>query len=199
MPHRYVAMSLLSLIIGVASVGCSGPTSSPSAPSSIQATAGSVSLGSPAVHTAAAAKVITTSVQVPFAASAFADWTSEWVELSGRIHIVSQVTPLPICLSGAPCLSVTLHTNLDGIKGVGLTTRRPYSVELVKSQLSPVEVAIGDILNDIRSIRLREQGVKQSIEESQDYDLLITANVNAAAESYAAILCSLFCNDGIGQ
>lgn len=192
MRHRYVSVLLLSPLVAVASVGCGGRTNSLTAPSSIQATAGSAILASPAVHTAAgsrSAKVIATSVQVPFAATVFADWTSEWVELSGNIHVVSHATPLPICQSGEPCLSVSLHTNLDGIKGVGLTTGDRYSLRLVESHLSHVDLEIKDLINEIYQVRLRENAVKDGVQGSQDYELRITANLNKAADMIDTLLC----------
>ena len=71
-------------------------------------------------------RIVTTSFQVPFTDTVFVSSTSEWVALSGRIHILAEVTqPSASC---NPCHDVplTVHTNLDGVSGVGRATGRRY-------------------------------------------------------------------------
>ena len=74
------------------------------------------------------AAVVTTSLQQPFVATVFFSATSEFVDLTGNIHVVSQVTTNPACFPPDPCVHITLHSNLDGVTGIGESTGMLYRV-----------------------------------------------------------------------
>jgi hypothetical protein len=77
----------------------------------------------------AQARVVTTSSQQSFTATVFNSATSELVDLAGNVHILAKVTPDPTCFPPVPCVvPINIHTNLDGVTGIGQMTGRRYLV-----------------------------------------------------------------------
>jgi hypothetical protein len=77
----------------------------------------------------ARAAVVTTSLQQPLTATVFFRATSELVDLTGNIHTVAHVTTDPTCFPPGPCVvRISIHTNLDGVTGIGQMTGMRYIV-----------------------------------------------------------------------
>jgi hypothetical protein len=75
----------------------------------------------------AKADVLTTTFQMPFKVTVFNPATSELVDLAGQIHIVALVTINP-CFMPGPDTPITLHVNLDAVKGTGRSTGMSYTM-----------------------------------------------------------------------
>src|SRR6187549_3838141 len=120
--HQGVAFSVMSLFALAASGGCQARTTSPLSPSSVMGSEGGVPQSRPPIQLIQAAtftNLVTSSVQVPFAYRVYFDAGAEWVDLSGKLHIVTQTRFLRDCLVPNTCLSVDIHANVSGIGGFG--------------------------------------------------------------------------------
>ncbi|HEY3137300.1 MAG TPA: hypothetical protein VGL29_14825 [Blastocatellia bacterium] len=84
----------------------------------------------PSAGGAAGSSHVTTSLMIPLNGSVFVNLgtQSEQVNLSGPIHLLTQVfQPGVPCQPGDPCRSsVSIHTNLAGVMGVGETSGLIY-------------------------------------------------------------------------
>jgi hypothetical protein len=130
---------------------------------------------------------VTTSLRVPYTDTAFANWTNEWVDVSGSIHVVSQVTETDQCETGSECLSMEIRTNAQGVSGTGLTSGARYvgvDAEVVSRQLVRVSDEVQRVLNQIELMTLCQTGEQNDAKDRSERDQAILNNLQVTLDQY---------------
>jgi hypothetical protein len=112
-----------------------------------------------------------TSTTIPLEATRSGDCTGEDVELSGKIHLVSQIQP-----DG----SEVGHVNYQGVSGVGLTSGTTYRASSVDS--FRLAAPFPSDIHSVRSLRLISPGPEDDLLVKFLFHITVNANGEITAE-----------------
>ena len=112
-----------------------------------------------------------TSTTIPLHAIRSGDCTSEQVELSGRIHLVSQVQS-----DG----TVVGHFNYQGVSGVGLTSGTTYRSSSVDN--FRLAAPLPSDITSVSSFRLISSGTEDNLLVRVLFHITVNANGEVTAE-----------------
>jgi hypothetical protein len=112
-----------------------------------------------------------TSTTIPLEAIRSGDCTGEDVELSGKIHLVSQIQP-----DG----SEVGHVNYQGVSGVGLTSGTTYRASSVDS--FRLAAPFPSDIHSVRSLRLISPGPEDDLLVKFLFHITVNANGEITAE-----------------
>jgi hypothetical protein len=112
-----------------------------------------------------------TSTTIPLEAIRSGDCTGEDVELSGKIHLVSQIQP-----DG----SEVGHVNYQGVSGVGLTSGTTYRASSVDS--FRLAAPFPSDIHSVRSLRLISPGPEDDLLVKFLFHVTVNANGEITAE-----------------
>lgn len=117
---------------------------------------------------------MTTSTRFPLGASTFVPCAGEQVETSGTAHEVIQLVPL-----GDGFTVRMLHSNYQGLSGMGLTSGDRYQAVSAATEITPIAKAT--VYTLVLTVQFLGQGPDNNFEEHFLFHFTVNANGEVTA------------------